>query len=84
MKKDGIKETRQDKKTEPMTIDQFNKQRFGAGDKARYRDGIYYDIAAVDFDEQLIGLLMHISGGEPGDVTWVRCENVDHLTVKTK
>ena len=62
-----------------MTTEQFDKQGFGAGDKVRYKDGNVYDVATVDFDERLIGLLMHISGGEPDDVSWVRCENVDYI-----
>ncbi len=60
-----------------MTLDQFDNTRFGAGDKARYRDGNTYDIKSVDFEERLIGLLMNISGGEPDDISWVRCENCD-------
>lgn len=65
-----------------MTLDQFDSTRFGAGDKAKYRDGNVYDIATVDFEERLIGLLMHISGGDPEDVSWVRCENVEHIPFK--
>ncbi len=64
-----------------MTIEQFNKTRFGAGDRAIYlKDGNTYDVAMVDFQEQLIGLQMNISGGDPDDVTWVRCENVEYLS----
>lgn len=62
-----------------MTIEQFNKQGFGAGDKALYKDGKVYDVATVDFEEQLIGLLMNIPGGEPDDVSWVRCESVEYM-----
>ena len=62
-----------------VTTEEFSKQSFGAGDKARYKDGIYV-VATVDFDEQLIGLLLNISGGEPDDVSWVRCENVDYIS----
>ena len=67
-----------------MTTEEFNKQGFGAGDKARYKDGNIYDVATVDFEEQLIGLLMHISGGEPDDVSWVRCENVEYLSARAE
>lgn len=63
-----------------MTEAEFDKQSFGAGDKARYTDGQVYDVAQVDFQERLIGLLMHISGGEPDDISWVRCENVEYLS----
>jgi len=62
-----------------MTIEEFKKQSFGWGDKVRYKDGVVYDIAQVDFEEQLVGLLMHISGGEPTDISWVRCESVDYF-----
>ncbi|MGB4820368.1 MAG: hypothetical protein WBP33_14760 [Saprospiraceae bacterium] len=62
-----------------MEIIEFNNQRFGSGDKVRYRDGNIYEIASLDFTENLIGLKMNISGGEPDDVTWVRYENVEYL-----
>lgn len=62
-----------------MTIEEFNKNGFIAGDFAKYKDGNYYDIASVDFDEKLIGLLMRISGGEPDEITWVRCENCEYI-----
>jgi len=62
-----------------MTIDQFNKSRFGTGDKAKYTDGKTYVVAQVDFEEQLLGLLMEIDGGEEGEVSWVRCENVNYI-----
>ncbi len=62
-----------------MTAEEFDKQSFGAKDKARYKDGNVYNVATVDFEEQLIGLLMNVSGGEPDDVSWVRCENVEYM-----
>lgn len=62
-----------------MSQEEFEKQRFGAGDKATYKDGNTYVVASVDFEEKLIGLLMNISGGEPDDISWVRCENVDYI-----
>jgi len=62
-----------------MTIDQFNTASFGAGDRAIY-DGQTYPIASVDFKESLIGLIMKIEGGDPDEVTWVRCENVTYLS----
>ncbi len=66
-----------------MTIDDFNNTSFGAGDRAYYsKDGNTYPIATVDFQEQLIGLIMRISGGDPDDVTWVRCESVVHISVR--
>lgn len=62
-----------------MKIIEFNNQRFGSGDKVRYRDGNIYEIASLDFIENLIGLKMNISGGDIDDITWVRCENVEYL-----
>lgn len=56
-----------------MTITEFNKTGFGAGDKAEY-DGKVYDIASIDFKEQLIGLIGITQGSE--EIEWVRCENV--------
>lgn len=64
-----------------MTTEEFDKQAFGAGDKAKYKGDIY-DITTVDFGERLIGLLMNISGAEPYDVSWVRCENVEYISAK--
>ena len=69
------------KRLSSMTEAEFDKQVFGAGDKARYTDGQIYDVATVDFQERLIGLLMHISGAESEDeVSWVRCENVEYMS----
>ena len=61
-----------------MTIPEFNKTAFGCGDKAIYHD-TEYQIASVDFEEQLIGLLIPISGAERLEISWVRCENIKHL-----
>ncbi len=60
-----------------MTIEQFNSHPFGFGDQANYKDGNIYQIASVDFEEQLVGLYMNISGGKPDDISWVRCENIE-------
>lgn len=62
-----------------MTTEQFDELKFGAGDKVLFKDGNVYDIATIDFEERLFGLLMNISGGEPDDISWVRCENVTQL-----
>jgi len=61
-----------------MTIDQFNNATFGNRDRAIY-DGETYQIRSVDFKEALVGLLMEISGGDPDEITWVRCENITHI-----
>ncbi len=62
-----------------MTINEFNSASFGNGDRAIY-DGETYPIVSIDFKEALVGLLMEIQGGDPEDVTWVRCENITHLS----
>jgi len=62
-----------------MTQQEFDSAMFGKGDKAKYKDGETYPIAQLDFDERLIGLLMEIPGGEEGDVSWVRCENIEYI-----
>lgn len=62
-----------------MTINEFNSASFGNGDRAIY-DGTEYPIASVDFKEALVGLIMEISGGDPDEITWVRCENIVHLS----
>lgn len=62
-----------------MTIEEFNNQGFGAGDKAKYKDGNIYNVASVDFEEQLIGLDIEIEGDDEDIITWVRCENVDYI-----
>ncbi len=57
-----------------MTIEEFNNTRFGGSMYADYK-GDRYQIASVDFEESLVGLFMDISGGDEGDISWVRCEN---------
>ncbi len=58
-----------------MTVEEFLNTGFRSGDNANYK-GKEYPIAQVDFEECLIGLLMEIPGGDPDDVSWVRCENI--------
>lgn len=61
-----------------MTIDQFDKTGFQYGDKAVYK-GETYPIKSLDFEERLIGLLGVSFGADEDDVTWVRCESVEHI-----
>ena len=58
-----------------MTKTELRYHVFKAGDKAKYK-GKIYKIASVDFQEYLLGLRMNISGDDPNDIIWVRCENV--------
>lgn len=66
-----------------MTQEEFNQTSFGNGDRAIYKNKVY-PVASVDFEENLIGLLMNISGGEEGDISWVRCENVEFIPKQTR
>jgi hypothetical protein len=61
-----------------MTIEEFDTTGFGNGDLGIYKNK-EYAIASVDFEERLVGLLMNISGGEPDDISWVRCENIEYI-----
>jgi hypothetical protein len=58
-----------------MTVEEFNKTKFGKGDKAVYKNETY-SIAALDFEEKLIGLHDVCLGADEDDITWVRCENI--------
>ena len=62
-----------------MTLTEFDEARFSKNDIAVY-DGEQYCIGAIDFQEQLIGLLMEADEGQEQDIKWVRCENVEHIT----
>lgn len=63
-----------------MTIEEFDNTRFGAGDKAKYKDGKVYKIQSVDFDEKLICLTVPYCE----DGSWVRCENIDFIPKPVK
>ena len=59
-----------------MTIDEFNKTRWGHGMKMKY-NGEVYDIISCDFKEALIGFSY---GNDPENLSWARCENVELVT----
>jgi len=61
-----------------MTQEEFKKTSFGNGDSAKYKNKIY-QIAQVDFEEMLIGMLMNIPGGDWTEISWVRCENIEFI-----
>lgn len=63
-----------------MTIEEFEKTGFGAGDRAEYK-GVMHPIRTVDFEEKLVGIPANIltGGCTEDDVTWVRCENVKYF-----
>ena len=53
-----------------MKLEEFEKQAWKSGMRAKYHGG-EFDIATVNFEESLIGLL------DKEEVNWVRCENVE-------
>jgi hypothetical protein len=62
-----------------MSIEDFDKTRWGAGMKVTYH-GKERDIASVDFQEKLIGLVEDNEIGDPDEessLDWVRCENCE-------
>lgn len=62
-----------------MTIEQFNKTRWGAGMKVLCKPmGVKYepyeaDVVSVDFDQCLIGIPDQVGT----EVRWLRCENCE-------
>lgn len=56
-----------------MTIQEFNKQKWGVGMSCIYQEA-ERDIISVDFIESLVGLK------EDDSIQWVRCENINLLT----
>ena len=56
-----------------MTIEEFNKTRFGTNMRARY-DSVDYKVVSVNFTESLIGL---VDVDDTDDIFWVRCENAE-------
>ena len=63
-----------------MTIEEFNNTRFGNGDQAVYnKDGIRYQIKSLDFDEKLVGIITDSDNLVDGELTWVRCENINYI-----
>ena len=57
-----------------MTIDEFNNTRWTASMCCIYM-GERRDIASVDFNEQLIGMV-NITDLD-GELIWARCENIE-------
>lgn len=56
-----------------MTIEQFDKEKFVSGSKVLF-DGEEYDIAAISFEEKLIGIMFD---DDDDEIYWKRCENVE-------
>lgn len=60
-----------------MTIEEFNKTGFTGQMRCTYK-GEEYLLASVDFEEQLIGILLPDNQEQDDyELTWVRCENVE-------
>jgi hypothetical protein len=55
-----------------MTKEQFEKQEWKSGMKAKYHGG-EFDIVTVNFEESLVGL----GDDKSEEVNWVRCENIE-------
>lgn len=59
-----------------MTIQEFDKTGWTGEMEGIYKKEIF-DIASVDFEEKLIGLLIPCNElKDDFELTWVRCENV--------
>jgi len=59
-----------------MTAREFDKTGFTGQMKCIFQ-GKEYQVASVDFEERLIGILEMISGAESeDDISWKRCENI--------
>ena len=62
-----------------MTITEFNKTKFGSGDKIIYL-GQEYPLRAIDFDEALFAY--SLEGWQEGDqYSWCRCENAEIVSL---
>ncbi len=61
-----------------MTEQEFENTGFTGGMYAVY-NGQNCKVIQVDFEEGLIGIDENISGGEPGDVSWKRYENIERV-----
>lgn len=60
-----------------MTIQEFDKTGWTGKMKGIYKKEIF-NIASVDFEEKLIGLLLPCNElKDDFELTWVRCENVE-------
>jgi len=59
-----------------MTIDEFNKTRFGGGMWAKYK-GEKYLVISVIFPEALFGLIPNEEDTPADEWMWARCENVE-------
>jgi len=57
-----------------MTLEQFKNQGWGPNMRCDYRyGGNSYQIAAIDFEESLVGLKDPLNDDK---IPWVRCENI--------
>lgn len=57
-----------------MTIEEFDKKRWGFGVCAIYQ-GNEYPVSAVSFEGRLVGLT-EVVANDPDSMVWVRCENI--------
>lgn len=61
-----------------MTIEEFNKTSFCAGDEFKYH-GEWYNVASVNFDEALLAYDMAEDDDEYMQLSWLRCENIEEF-----
>lgn len=67
-----------------MTIEEFNKRSFCAGDKFKYH-GEWHNVASVNFDEALLAYDMADDEEEDMCLSWLRCESIEEFKpYKTK
>jgi len=59
-----------------MTIEEFNNTGFSGKMQFTYK-GRARDLASVNFEEALIGLVEDCLGSDEGDIEWVRCDNAE-------
>lgn len=59
-----------------MTIEEFNKTSFCAGDMFKYH-GEWHHLASINFDEALFAYDMSDEDDEDMQLTWLRCESVE-------
>ena len=61
-----------------MTINEFNKTTFRAGDQFKYH-GEWHYLAGVNFEEALIAYDIADDDDEDIDLSWLRCENIEEF-----
>jgi len=58
-----------------MTLDEFDNAKWTGGMKLEYKNEVY-EVAAVSFEEKLVGFQEDFATGNENDLSWARCENI--------